>query len=72
MTLLREIIHRKGGDVYSVSPEASVLEAMKLPSRGTSIANRFRWFASSGMAISTSVAGCSVFQRASIAANFAG
>ena len=30
MTLLRDIIHRKGGDVYSVSPEASVLEAMKL------------------------------------------
>ncbi len=30
MTLLREIIHRKGGDIYSVSPEASVLEALKL------------------------------------------
>lgn len=30
MTLLRDIIQRKGGDVYSVSPEASVLEAMKL------------------------------------------
>jgi CBS domain-containing protein len=30
MTLLRDIIHRKGGAVYSVSPEASVLEAMKL------------------------------------------
>jgi len=32
MTLLRDIIHKKGGDVYSVSPEASVLEAMKLMS----------------------------------------
>jgi CBS domain-containing protein len=30
MTLLRDIIHRKGGDVYSVAPDASVLEAMKL------------------------------------------
>ncbi len=32
MTLLRDIIRKKGGDVYSVSPEASVLEAMKLMS----------------------------------------
>jgi len=30
MTLLREIIHRKGGDVYSVDPDASVLEALKM------------------------------------------
>jgi len=30
MTLLRDIIHKKGGDVYAVSPEANVLEAMKL------------------------------------------
>ena len=30
MTLLRDIIQRKGGDVYSVDPEASVLEALKL------------------------------------------
>ena len=30
MTLLRDIIQRKGGDVYSVDPEASVLEAIKL------------------------------------------
>jgi len=30
MTLLRDVIHKKGGDVYAVSPEASVLEAMKL------------------------------------------
>jgi CBS domain-containing protein len=30
MTLLRDIIHRKGGEVYSVAPDASVLEAMKL------------------------------------------
>jgi len=32
MTLLRDIIQRKGGDVFSVSPEASVFEAMKLMS----------------------------------------
>ena len=32
MTLLRDMIHRKGGDVYSVSPDASVFEAMKLMS----------------------------------------
>jgi len=30
MTLLRDIIHRKGGEVYSVSPDATVLEALKL------------------------------------------
>jgi len=30
MTLLRDIIHRKGGDVYSVEPDTSVLEALKL------------------------------------------
>ncbi len=30
MTLLRDIIHRKGGEVFSVAPGASVLEAMKL------------------------------------------
>jgi hypothetical protein len=49
-----------------------VPEAIKLPSLGTSIASRFRCAASSGMAISTSLAGCWVCQRASIAANFAG
>jgi len=32
MTLLRDIIHRKGGEVYSVAPDASVLLAMKLMS----------------------------------------
>ena len=62
-----------GGKLSSpTSRESQVPEAMKLPSRGTSIANRLRRFASSGIAISTSVAGCSVCQRASIAANFAG
>lgn len=30
MTLLRDIIQRKGGDVYSVGPEATVFEALKL------------------------------------------
>jgi CBS domain-containing protein len=30
MTLLRDIIYKKGGDVYSVSPETSVLDALRL------------------------------------------
>ena len=30
MTTLREIIRKKGGDVFSVSPDASVLEALKM------------------------------------------
>ena len=30
MTTLRDIIHKKGGEVYSVQPDASVLEALKL------------------------------------------
>jgi CBS domain-containing protein len=30
VTLLRDIIHKKGGDVYSVDPDATVLEALKL------------------------------------------
>jgi CBS domain-containing protein len=30
MTLLRDIIHRKGGDIYSVSPDATVLDALQL------------------------------------------
>jgi CBS domain-containing protein len=30
MTLLRDIIQRKGGDVYSVRPDATVLEAIRL------------------------------------------
>ena len=30
MTLLRDIIHKKGGEVYSVAPTDSVLSAMKL------------------------------------------
>jgi len=30
MTLLRDIIQKKGGDVYSVNPDATVLEALKL------------------------------------------
>ena len=61
------------GNASSPTSRASKLpEAIKLPSRGTSIASRFRWAASSGMASSTSLAGCCVCQRASIAANFAG
>lgn len=30
MTTLRDIIHKKGGEVFSVPPEASVFEALKL------------------------------------------
>ncbi len=55
-----------------ISRAVQLPEAMKLPSFGISIANKLRLRASSGMAISTSLAGCSVCQRASIAANFAG
>ena len=54
------------------SRESQVPLAMKLPRYGTSIANRLRSPASSGMAKKTSEAGCCVFHRASIAANFAG
>ena len=62
-----------GGKVSSpISRAVQLPEAMKLPSLGISIANRLRSFASSGIAISTSLAGCCVFQRASIAANLAG
>ena len=32
MTLLRDIIHKKGGDVYAINPDANVLEALKLMS----------------------------------------
>ena len=61
-----------GNSSNPTSREVQLPEAMKLPSLGTSIANRLRSFAESGIAISTSLAGCCVFQRASIAANFAG
>ena len=30
MTLLRDIIHKKGGDIFAVSPDASVFEALKM------------------------------------------
>jgi len=30
MTLLRDIIHKKGGDIFGVGPDASVFEALKL------------------------------------------
>jgi CBS domain-containing protein len=30
MTLLRDIIHKKGDDIYAIDPNASVLEALKL------------------------------------------
>ena len=55
-----------------VSFAVQLPEAIMLPSFGISIANRFFSAFSSGIAISTSLAGCCVFQRASIAANFAG
>ena len=62
-----------GGNASSPTSFASqVPDAMKLPSFGTSIANRLRSAHGSGMAISTSLAGCCVVQRASIAANLAG
>lgn len=32
MTHLRDIIHKKGGDVYAINPDATVLEALKLMS----------------------------------------
>ena len=30
MTTLRDVIHKKGGDIYSIEPDASVFEALKL------------------------------------------
>ena len=30
MTTLRDVIHKKGGDIYSIQPDASVFEALKL------------------------------------------
>jgi len=30
MTTLRDIVHKKGGEVFSIQPEASVFEALKL------------------------------------------
>jgi CBS domain-containing protein len=30
MSTVRDMIHQKGGEIYSISPEASVLEALKL------------------------------------------
>jgi len=30
MTILRDIIHKKGDEIYSIKPEASVFEALKL------------------------------------------
>jgi CBS domain-containing protein len=32
MTTLRDVIHKKGSEVYSIEPEASVFEALKLMS----------------------------------------
>ena len=62
-----------GGKVSNpISRAVQLPEAMKLPSLGISIGKRFRSSNGSGRAISTSLAGCWVFQRASIAANFAG
>jgi hypothetical protein len=63
----------RGGNVSRpTSRESQVPEAMKLPSLGTTNANRFFCALGSGRPISTSEAGCSVCHRASIAANFAG
>ena len=30
MTTLRDVIHKKGGDIYSIQPDASVFEALKV------------------------------------------
>lgn len=30
MTTLRDVIHKKGGDIYSIQPDASVFEALKM------------------------------------------
>jgi CBS domain-containing protein len=30
MTTLRDVIHKKGGDIYSIQPNASVFEALKV------------------------------------------
>jgi CBS domain-containing protein len=30
MTTLRDVVHKKGGEIYSVQPEASVFEALKV------------------------------------------
>ncbi len=30
MTILRDVIHKKGGEIYSIQPDASVFEALKL------------------------------------------
>ena len=46
--------------------------AMKLPTFGDSMANRLRRLASSGIANHTSVPGCWLCQRASMAANLVG
>ena len=62
----------RGKEVSPTWAELQSPEAMKLPSRGTVIAKRLRSLASSGHAISTSLAGCSFCQRASMAANLAG
>ena len=61
-----------GGNASSpISRAVQLPEAMKLPS-GIWIANCSSRSPSSGIAISTSLAGCYVFERASIAANFTG
>jgi hypothetical protein len=63
-----------GGMLSSpTSPAERSSESIKLPKGGGSvIANRFRWFSTSGQASSTSEAGFSSCHRASIAAIFAG
>src|SRR5438270_840962 len=63
-----------GGMLSSpTSPAERSSESIKLPKGGGSvIANRFRWFFSSGQASRTSEAGFSSCHRASIAAIFAG
>jgi len=30
MTTLRDVIHKKGGDIYSIQPDASIFEALKV------------------------------------------
>ena len=61
-----------GKSVRPISFDVRLMLAIRLPRTGTLTANRFVSDAASGMAISTSLAGCSSRQRPSIAANFAG
>src|SRR5260370_39566011 len=58
--------------VRPTSLEVKLKLAIRLPSTGTVIAYLLLSVAGSGIAINTSLAGCSSYQRASMAPNFAG